>query len=472
MTELIIILGYFVVMLAIGAFSFRRARTSDDFFVAGRQSSAWVVTGSLLATIIGGSATVGLAGRGYTMGLTGAWWILVGSVGLLCLGLFLAKKVRQHSLYTLPELVQTQYGRAMGLGSSLLIVVAWVAVTAAQIIAAGKILSVLTTGSPVLWMVIFSVVFVVYTVLGGQKAILRTDSIQSIVIFAGIIGAVIMVINQVGGFTGLSAAIGPEKFAFPVSPAFNTADLLGLLLVVGLTYVVGPDMYSRLFCAKDAATARRATLWTALLLVPLAFAIAIIGMGAAALFPGIAPETAFPTVIRDVLPPVIGGIVLAALLCAIMSSADTVLMSASTILAVDVFGRSKGSSSPSRNEVPRSRIVIVVLGGLSLLVALKIGGVISALLLAYTVYSAGVILPVLFGFFKDRLKLNSAGAMASLIGGGGLALYAKLLPFFDQPLPGFLEAISGILPLNIWLILFSVILLFTGSYLRRLVQRT
>jgi len=426
MTGLIIISLYFLGMLAIGIVSRRKARGADDFFVAGRRSSTAFIIGSLLATIIGGSATIGMAGLGFKQGLTGAWWLLVGSIGLVFLGLFLAKKVRSLALYTLPELVEKQYERRMALATSILIVVAWIGIIAAQIVAAGQILSVLGIVSPIIWMTIFTITFVTYTVLGGQHAVIRTDALQAVIILAGISGGVVLLLSHLGGWEGLQSSLPPEQFAFPLSTQFDGTRLVTLLLLVGLTYVVGPDMYSRIFCAKDEKTAKTATLWTALLTIPLAFAITLIGMGAAALFPNISPEQAFPVVIKEVFSPVLGGIVLAALLCAVMSSADTTLLSASTILTVDIIERFRPSSS-QREILPRSRWAIILLGICSLIVALALKGVISALLFAYTIYTSGVILPVIAGFFKDRLKVTPSGALAALIGGGSAGLLSQLL---------------------------------------------
>jgi len=457
MTELIIITLYFLAMLAIGIASRRKARGADDFFVAGRRGSSPFITGSLLATIIGGSATIGMAGLGFKQGLTGAWWLLVGSIGLLFLGLFFAQKVRRLALYTLPELIEKQYDRRMALAASVLIVVAWIGVVAAQIIAAGQILSILGMGSPTLWMAIFTVIFVTYTVLGGQHAIIRTDALQAVIIFVGISGGLALLLSRLGGWDGLQSSLSPGQFSFPLSPQFGGINLATLLLLVGLTYVVGPDMYSRLFCARDDKTAKASVLWTALLIIPLAFAITCIGMGAAALFPEISPEQAFPMVIKEVFSPLLGGIVLAALLCAVMSSADTTLLSASTILMVDIVGWLRPSLSPSK-ILPRSRWAIVLLGICSLVVALALKGVISALLFAYTVYTGGVILPVIAGFFKDRLKVTPSGALAALIGGGVAGLISKLL---------------AIKYLDLGALLLSALLLFIVSFVEnRLKKRT
>ena len=442
MLELTIIIVYFVVLIAIGVVSKRKARGVDDFFVAGRKSSTLFVTGSLVATIVGGSATLGMAGLGFARGLTGAWWLLVGSIGLVILGFFLAKKVRQFGLYTLPELVEKQYDKRMALAASILIVVAWIGIVAAQILASSKILGILGLGSPVLWMVLFTIVFVFYTVIGGQYAVIGTDVVQAVIIFAGIFGGLALVLSHVGGWSGLSASLPAGRFAFPVSSQFNGIELVSLLLLVGLTYVVGPDMYSRIFCAKDARTAKVSVFWTALFLIPVAFGVTLIGMGASALFPKIAPELAFPTVIKEVLPPFIGGIVLAALLSAVMSSADTCLLSASTILTVDIVGWFKPSLSP-RRVLLISRLAIVVLGIGSLALALFLKGIISALLFAYTIYTSGVILPVLAGFYRSKLKVTPTGALAALIGGGSVALISKIFAIKYLDLGSLL--ISGLL---------------------------
>ncbi len=447
MLELIIIAVYFVVMIAIGIVSRRNAREVDDFFVAGRKGSSLFITGSLIATIIGGSAIMVTSKLGFTQGLTGVWWLLVGSIGLVILGIFLARKVREFGLYTLPELVERQYDKRVALAGSILIVVAWVGVIAAQIIAAGSIMGILGIGNPLLWMSLFTGVFVVYTLVGGQHAIIRTDSLQAVIVFAGIFAALAMVLVNLGGLGGLRDTLSAEKFAFPLSSQFDWYDFMVLLFLVGLTYVVGPDMYSRLFCARDSRVARTSALWTALLIIPVALAITVIGMGASALFPDISPGEAFPVVIKEVLPPFVGGIVLAALLCAFMSSADTTLLTASTILTVDIVGQLKPSLS-QKKMLALSRWGIVVLGVASLILAWRLQDIVDAILFAYTVYTGGLIMPILAGFYKDRLKVTPLGALVAIIGGGAAALISKLF---------------GIKYLDLASLLVSLLLLFIVS---------
>jgi len=419
-------------MLLIGVYAYRKGQVSksDGFFVADRGGSSLLITGSLLATIIGASATVGMAGWGFTRGLTGVWWLLVGSVGLIILSLVWAKSVRRFGLYTLPELIEKQYGKGAGFVASILIVVSWVAIIAAQIVAAGKVLGVLVSGHDTLLMVIPALVFIAYTVLGAQYSIIRTDFIQSILLIGGILIALFMVLSQpeVGWIDGLinSESLSSNYFSFPVSNTFDWVDLLSLLILTGGTYLVGPDIYSRIFCAKSEGVAKSSVLWAGLAIIPIAFFIVIIGMGAKVLYPDISSEQAFPTVIGELLPVGLSGLVLAALLAAIMSSADTCLLTTSTIFTEDIYKQ----IFPNVGEQKRlmiSRLGIVIIGLVALLIALQLGGIISSLLLAYTIYTSGIVLPVLIGFNKDRFKVNSYGALAAIIGGGGTALVVKLL---------------------------------------------
>ncbi len=468
MIQLIIIAIYFVVMVTIGIVSRKSVKGVDGFFVAGRSGSTLWIAGSLVATIVGGSATIGVAGLGFTRGLTGAWWLLVGSIGLVILGLFLAGKVRRFAIYTLPGLVEKQYGKSVAMAASVLIIIAWLGVISGQIVATGKILGAF--GNPILWMVIFTMVFVSYTALSGQYADIRTDLVQAGVIFVGILVCVAVLLPQLSGLTGLKSALPTQYFSFPLSSKFTMLDFVGYLILVGLLYVVGPDMYSRILSAKDERTARASVLWAALFIIPIAFAAAIIGMGAAVLFPKISAEQAFPMVVQSVLSPVVGGVVLAGLVAATMSSADSCLLSASTILTVDVIKKYKPSLS-ERNVLLISRWGIVILGILSLLLALALKGVISSLMFAYTVFTSGVVIPVLFGFYRNKLRVTSMGALAAIIGGGGIALISKLPTIADVSQVPLINSLVAIKRLDLWSVAVSGVLLFTVSFIENRIRK-
>jgi SSS family solute:Na+ symporter len=195
MLPLTIVAVYFVAIIGIGVWSKRRAGSQNGFFVAHRQGTLPLVTGSLVATAVGGSALVVTASLGFEHGLSGAWWLLVGSIGLLILGVFFARKVRGAALYTLPELVERQYDRGVSLAASILIVIAWIGVVAGQIVAAGIFLSILGIGTVTFWMVIFTLVVVIYSILGGQFSVIRTDLFQTTILFVGIFAALAVVFS-------------------------------------------------------------------------------------------------------------------------------------------------------------------------------------------------------------------------------------------------------------------------------------
>ena len=454
MVQLIIVVVYSLVMIGVGLGARRKVRSQNGFFVAQRQMSLPFIAGSLVATAVGGSVTVGMAGLGFGRGFTGAWWLLVGFIGLLILGIFFARKVRAAALYTLPELVEKQYDRRVGLAASVLIVIAWVGVVAGQIVAAGKVLSILGMGSGALWMVIFTMVFVVYTVIGGQLSVIRTDLYQAIIIYLGVFIGLGLFLPQVGGLDGLRLSLPADFFSFPLNLQFDWKALLSLLILVGATYVVGPDMYTRLFCARNEKTAQRATFLSAFSFIPLAFAIVLIGMGARVLYPNIAPEQAFPQVITGVVSPWLGGLILAALVAALMSSADTCLLSQSIILTQDIIKRFYPSLS-ERKTILLTRFSIIILGLLALGLAMTLKGVISSLLFAYTIFTCGLVVPVIAGFYKEKLKVTARGALAALAGGGLIGLMGKI-PSLDLPLKGDLGLIGFAV---------SAVLLFGVSFL-------
>jgi SSS family solute:Na+ symporter len=454
MPQLLIIIVYFLAIIGIGVWSKRRAGSQNGFFVAHRRGTLLLITGSLVATAIGGSATVGMAGLGFKQGLTGAWWLLVGSIGLVILGIFFARKVRGAALYTLPELVERQYDRRMSLAASILIVIAWVGVVAGQIVAAGTVLSILGIGSVTFWMVAFTIVCIAYAILGGQFSIIRTDVFQAVLLFLGIFVALALVFSQVGGLDGLKASLPPGYFSFPTSPEFDWKMLLSFLILVGATYVVGPDMYSRLFCAKEEKAAQRSAILSAFLFIPIAFAIIFIGMAAKVLYPEIAAEGAFPQVITSVLSPGLSGLILAALVAALMSSADTCLLTQGVILTEDIIKRAHPGLD-ERITILVTRLSLAGLGLVALGLALVLRGVISSLLFAYTIFTCGLVVPVIAGFYKEKLKVTPRGALAALIGGGVVGLLGKI-PGLDIPLKGDLGLIGFAV---------SAVLLFGVSFL-------
>lgn len=431
-----ILVVYLLSMLALGAFG-GRVRRLEEFHLAGRALRGVLLTGTLCATIVGASATLGMAGLGFSKGLPGAWWMLSGTVGLLVLAAFFAEKVRATGCSTLPELVGTFYGERARLAASVLVVVSWIGVAAVQIVACGKVLGALFGGSELLFMVASTGVFVLYTAHGGQRSVVRTDLVQFLII---VIGMALLFSEA------LRAGPSPlENLSFPTSPEMGAWDVLSMLLVVGSAYLVGPDMYSRLLSAKSPEAARRSAAISALILIPLAFLITSLGIFARALFPGIGPEQAIPVLMTQLLSPPAQGIVAAALLAAFMSSADTSLLTATSILSLDLYRKARPGAGEGE-ILAVSRLCALLMGASALALAVSVPSIIKTLLLAYAVFTGGLLIPVVAGFHKDRLGLTPAGALAALAGGGAAAIA------FGQSMPLMGMAASALLLLGVsWL---------------------
>ena len=433
----LVIAAYLIAVLAIGTFG-RRMKGLEDFHLAGRSIKLVYLTGTFCASIIGASSTLGMAGLGFSSGLPGAWWMLSGTAGLLVLAAFFASRVRKTGCCTLPELVGTFYGQGARCAAAVLIVISWIGVVAVQIQASGKVLGAIMNGDQALFMVVCAAVFVLYTMHGGQSSVIRTDLLQLLIILTGMIVL----------FTSAWEAAGPELLSgqsFPTSPQMGSGAVLTMLAVVGSAYLVGPDMHSRMLSAHSPGEARASAAISALILVPLAFMITSLGIFASSLYPAASPEAAIPLLMTGLLSPALQGMVAAAMLAAFMSSADTSLMTAASILTLDIFRKASPNSSEKRLMLI-SRISVAVIGLSALVLAVSTPGIINTLMIAYTVFTSGLLLPVITGFYKERLGITSSGALAALVGGGVTAI------LLGQSYPLMGMAVSAVLLFGIsWL---------------------
>jgi SSS family solute:Na+ symporter len=409
---------YFMVILFFGFFSALKIKSSADYYIAGKKASLFPVTSSLLATILGGSAILGTIELSQNTGWPALWFLLCASFGLFMLTP-LARYVSRYGKYTLPGLIGRFYGSKARFMSSLIIPLAWLGIIAAQIIAAAKILTSLGVIN-YQWSALFAgLVFTFYTVAGGQLSILKTDMIQAFLIVSGLVALTV--------FALLSPDAGeqvPLNSKALFNEYFSPADLLILVLTYSVTFVVGPDIYSRIFCAKDEKTATRSVLIAAFLLIPVSFMLTFLGI-----FSGYSGSSEILLFAGKLLPSWFYGLFLAALLSAVMSSADTTLMNSSLILSELVY-----SNSDDKRSVAVTRLFITVMGVLSITVALFITSIMQSLLISLSFFSGAFVIPVLAGLMNVRTCKNQV--MAAMICGGIIALTGKLINLFADALAG------------------------------------
>jgi SSS family solute:Na+ symporter len=343
------------------------------------------------------------------LGWPAVWFLFCASFGLLAL-VPISKYVRRFGNFTLPELLGRFYGKKAEIISSVIIPLAWIGIVAAQIIAAAKILSGLGFMNYQNAAIVSGLIFMVYTLVGGQFSILKTDSIQSVII---IIGLIVIVI-----FSGIQPHVKIIS-SFQIHDLFNESfslfSLLILILTYSVTFVVGPDIYSRVFCTKNEKTASRSILIVALVLIPVSIVLTWLGI-----YSSQSNDSEIILFAEHLLPPWAYGLFIAALLSAVMSSADTTLLTSSIILSELITGDLNKS-----NALSATRIFVVTIGIASIIIALYITSIIQALFFALTFFSGAFVVPVLAGLLN--FKTNRNHAVLAILFGGATALSGKIL---------------------------------------------
>jgi len=297
----------------------------------------------------------------------------LGGIALIPFGLFLAGRVRKLGVVTLPDILKEAYGDKVSIPAGLMISIAWCGVIAAQLIAGGRLVSEVFSFDFQLSLIIITIIFIVYTYWGGQLSVVKTDSWQFGLFIIGVVvaGLYLFINNDL-------SIIPKEKLSFPVSEKFGWYELLVFYpLIVGLPYLAGPDIYSRVLCAKNNTVAKRSSLIASAIVILFSLILAVIGLLAFVKFPGLNPEQALPVTLNKLIPTGLKGIIVAGFLGAIMSSADTCLISASTILSRNVV--SPLFKLSEEREFVNTKIGIILIGVISLLIASQEQGIITSL---------------------------------------------------------------------------------------------
>ncbi len=421
-----IVVIYLCLVLAVGVWCSRtRISGVTDFLLAGRRLGVVMGAGALAATHFGGGAVLGGAEYGYTHGLSGVWYGVSTGVGLLLLGLFTARRFRALSFFTVPDYLEHRYGgKTIRVLGAVLSLVALVGILAAQVNAAGRAFAILGVDGLVA-PVIAVAVFVAYTALGGLWAATISDVVQLIIGAVGVAIAAVVVMNHTsaaGGFETLLAGRDiPETYFNLMGDGFSF--VLWLLVPTVMYTLIGQDFYQRLFATRSADVARKAALTGGIFLLLISLLPATVGMGARALATGeMAAGDAMPWVLRELTHPLVGGVILAAILAAIMSTADSLLTSATSHVVKDIWLETlhPGQPADEKQMLGLSRLVTVVIGLIALLIGISLPGIVRTLIYSYTMYTAGILVPVLGGVVWPGA--TRTGAISAAVAGSAVAL--------------------------------------------------
>ena len=414
-----IILSYLIILISIGLLSTKKIKNSDSFFLADRSLKKLALISTITATTVGGSATIVAGGRIYSQGLPALWYDLAGGLGLIVLGLFIASKVRKTGLFTLPDITGSLFNKNVRFASAILILITEIAWVSLLIQACSLVLYVAIPIQYEILLVFITFGFISYTIFGGQYAVVYTDMIQFFVMFIGIccIAAPILLLDALPNIGTLSSTI----LSFPINENIGFIGVASIFFLMFLPHIVGPDIYSKLLSAKDEKTAKTGAIISGFFKIIFAISIGVIAIAALILYPGLENVyTAIPTAVINI-SPIIGALIIAAFVSVMLSSADSCLLSAGTIISNDLI---------KNKNINISRAGIFLMGLGALILALFLNDILKTLELAYTIFAAGLTIPILFGFFKNKTKVSSKGALYALISGGAVSL---IWLFFQNP---------------------------------------
>ena len=337
---LVIVLAYLVGMLLVGFIVGKlKIKNSSDYMVTGRRMGLFMVAFSLSANNVGGGSTTGLAAKAFgSWGMSAVWYVLAASIAMIPLAFF-APKIRKTMAVTIPEVVQRRFGKSASTFSAVLNILALFCLTSSQIAASGSVVSTLT-GIPLnVCLLIAGLVVVLYTMLGGMIADQISDLVQFIIIFVGLAIATPFVLNGAGGWNAIAEKLPPVQLDFT---KIGWVVIIGYIFNYFCTFLSGPEMVSRFETAKDEKTAKGASLLSAVLMAAMSIFPTLLGLAALSLqdsLPGLAENgsNAMMAVTSVYAPPIITGLISAAIISATMSSADSNLLCMSTMFIKDIY---------------------------------------------------------------------------------------------------------------------------------------
>jgi solute:Na+ symporter, SSS family len=467
--DLLVFAFYVIAMLSIGFFFFKKNKDTDDYFVGGRKMGSWHIGLSVVATDVGGGFSIGLGGLGFILGLAGSWMLFTGLIGAWLSAVVLIPKVfrlsERHRFYTFPQIFRHFYGKEVAILAGIISAIGYMGFTSSQILAGAKLASASFVNLDMQTALIaMGIITIVYTVLGGLKAVIYTDTIQWILLMSGLILIGIpLSYFSIGGLQAITAALGPEFFSMR-NVTWQT--IVNWAITIIPIWFVGMTLYQRIYASNSEKQAKKAWFIAGIFEWPfMAFMGVILGLfSRVALQQGmfeylgytalgdIDPEMGLPLLLRTILPVGLMGLMMSAYFSAIMSTADSCLMAASGNVLTDILGR-LFKLPEGKNILRLSQILTLTIGVFALFLATAMQNVLKLMLYSYAFMVSGLFVPVLAAFYtKNPSKI--AAFLAMLLGGST----TLLLIVSNRPLPLDLDPnIFGITMSAVTYLLFSII---------------
>lgn len=428
---LIAVILYLLLMMGIGIFFARTSvSNNEDFMIAGRKLPLFVVIGTLLATFVGSGTVVGGASFIYQYGPFAAIFNLSGGfIGAIIL-YFIAERVRMSETYTIPQLMEKRFGRITRLVASILILLAYIGITAYQFTGGAYVLQ-LTTGIPLetgAIIVCFLVIFL--TMSGGLFSVAYSDALSAVLIIIGFVIGLPFALNAVGGFEGLSLSLPESTQSW--NGGLTLPQLIGFFLPLFLLVLGDQNMYQRFSASRDGKVAKNSVIgfiFGNMIVVSLTILLATTSI---VLFPNIEADAAILTLAVEGLPVIIGLLILCAAVAFLITTATSYLLSASGNIVYDIFYFIKGEEEPlsEKKMLWFSRITVLVLGVLAYVLGQFFPTVLAIQMYSYTMYGASITPAILAALLWK--KATTAGVLSSMIVGGTTTIIWEMV--LNKPL--------------------------------------
>ncbi|HAL18889.1 MAG TPA: sodium:solute symporter [Spirochaetaceae bacterium] len=420
-----VVVIYMLVMLYIGYASSKKVNSNEDFVVAGRRLGPFLMMGTLAATEIGGGSSLGVVQNGMNakFGISASWYIITMGLAFVILT-FIAPKLRETEVKTVPEFFRRKYGKVSGIITSVIMFLPLVGLTAGQFIAYAYILATMLGISYKMAVIIVGVVVTVYAVMGGMWSVTITDFVQVFLIVIGMALALPSAIGYAGGWTNVKANVPADTWN--MFKGYSPMAVISLIIMYVGTFTVGQEAVSRYYAAKNGRAAKQGSILAGIVNFVYAFIPTIIGIVMLALinmgkfgtedFAAVGARYALPVLAVRVMHPIICGLLFAGIISATMSSADSDLLGAGSIFANDIYKQVIKRSANDKQVMYVTRVTMVCVGILALLFSyFNTSNLISILTFCFTLRAAGTFFPYVLGLYWK--KSSTAGSVASLVAG-------------------------------------------------------
>jgi solute:Na+ symporter, SSS family len=353
--DILIICLYMIGMLALGFFIGGKQKSAETYFLAGRKL-LWPVVGlSLFASNISSSSLVGLAGSGYDVGFSVYAYEWMAAIVLFMLALFFAPYYLRSGVFTMPEFLELRYGTMVRKYFSVLSIFMNIFIDTAATLYAGALVIQAILPQFSLPVIIFIVAGVagLYTITGGFQTVVYTDAVQALLLIGGSIFILYSTYTRVGGIDEVIAITGSDHFKMikPIDdPSLPWPGLITGVFILGFYFwVTNQFIVQRVLAAKSIRHGQWGALFAGLLKLSAVFLFILPGAYARVLFPEIEHSNqVYQTLLFNIVPHGFLGLIVAGLIAAMMSSVDSAINSASTLLTMDFFASKQSDANPKK----------------------------------------------------------------------------------------------------------------------------